>query len=75
VLGDGPIVPWVIGDAQTALELSIGLRQQGLDVRAVRPPTVPAGTARLRLTVTADHTPADLERALEAFVSAARRGL
>jgi 8-amino-7-oxononanoate synthase len=74
VLGDGPIVPWVIGDAQTALELSIGLRQQGLDVRAVRPPTVPPGTARLRLTVTADHTPADLERALEAFVSAARRG-
>lgn len=64
-LGDGPIVPWVVGESERALELSGRLREQGLDVRAIRPPTVPAGTARLRITVTAAHAPADVERALD----------
>ena len=72
-LGEGPIVPWLVGDARTAWELSEELRRRGLDVRAVRPPTVPAGTARLRLTVTAGHTAADLERALGELSSVARQ--
>jgi 8-amino-7-oxononanoate synthase len=72
-LGEGPIVPWLVGDAGAAWELSEELRRRGLDVRAVRPPTVPAGTARLRLTVTAGHTAADLERALGLLSSVARK--
>ncbi len=72
-LGHGPIVPWLIGDAQAARELAGELRELGLDVRAVRPPTVPQGTARLRLTVTAEHTPADLERALALLSQAGAR--
>lgn len=63
LLGEGPIIPWVIGDARAAMEAAEALRLEGLDVRAVRPPTVPQGTARLRLTVTASHTAADIERA------------
>jgi 8-amino-7-oxononanoate synthase len=64
LLGRGPIIPWVVGEPQAALRMSDLLQERGLDVRAVRPPTVPPGTARLRLTVTAAHRPADLERAL-----------
>jgi 8-amino-7-oxononanoate synthase len=71
VVGYGPIVPWVVGEAHAAWALAERLRGQGLDVRAVRPPTVPVGTARLRLTVTAQHGPADLERALGAMAGAA----
>jgi 8-amino-7-oxononanoate synthase len=74
-LGHGPIIPWLVGDAQTAWELSEELRSAGLDVRAVRPPTVPPGTARLRLTVTADHTAGDIERALDALSRVAQRVL
>jgi 8-amino-7-oxononanoate synthase len=40
------------------------LRDRGLDVRAIRPPSVPHGTARIRLTVTANHGPGDIENAL-----------
>jgi 8-amino-7-oxononanoate synthase len=72
-LGAGPIVPWLVGDARAAWELSEELRRLGLDVRAVRPPTVPPGTARLRITVTAEHTAADLERALGLLSTVARQ--
>ena len=72
VLGDGPVVPWLVGEARAAWELGERLQARGLDVRAVRPPTVPAGTARLRLTVTADHTPSDIARALAVLADAAR---
>jgi 8-amino-7-oxononanoate synthase len=50
-----PIVPIVIGDEQTALAASHYLEDQGYLVVAIRPPTVSAGTARLRLTFTAQH--------------------
>jgi 8-amino-7-oxononanoate synthase len=72
-LGEGPIVPWLVGDARTAWELSEELRRGGVDVRAVRPPTVPQGTARLRLTVTAAHTEGDLEQALARLTVIGRR--
>jgi 8-amino-7-oxononanoate synthase len=51
------------------MRVANGLRERGLDVRAIRPPSVPDGTARLRLTVTAAHRPPDIERALEAIAS------
>ncbi|MDB5437653.1 MAG: 8-amino-7-oxononanoate synthase [Caulobacteraceae bacterium] len=56
------IVPVVIGEADAALACSRALADQGLLVVAIRPPTVPAGTARLRVAFTADHTPADVDR-------------
>jgi 8-amino-7-oxononanoate synthase len=57
-----PIVPVVLGDAQAALEASHLLEEHGFLVTAIRPPTVPEGTARLRLTFTAQHPDAEIER-------------
>jgi 7-keto-8-aminopelargonate synthetase-like enzyme len=51
-----PIVPFVLGEESDALEASRRLLGQGLYVPAIRPPTVPAGTSRLRLTLSAAHT-------------------
>ncbi len=51
-----PIVPVVIGDEADALAASFGLLAQGLWVPAIRPPTVPGGTSRLRITLSALHT-------------------
>jgi 8-amino-7-oxononanoate synthase len=57
-----PIVPLVLGDAQAALEASQLLEEQGFLVAAIRPPTVPEGTARLRFTFTAQHPDAEIAR-------------
>jgi 8-amino-7-oxononanoate synthase len=56
------IVPVIIGDADAALAASELLRDEGFLVVAIRPPTVPAGTARLRFAFTAQHPDADIER-------------
>ncbi len=63
----GAIVPYPVGDAKEALELAGALSRQGLDVRAVRPPTVPSDESALRIVVHAFNTDAecdDLARAL-----------
>jgi 8-amino-7-oxononanoate synthase len=57
-----PIVPVVIGEADAALKASQLLEQEGFLVIAIRPPTVPAGTARLRFTFSAVHPDAEIER-------------
>src|SRR6476659_9529904 len=57
-----PIVPVVIGDEETALVASRFLEDEGFLVVAIRPPTVPAGTARLRLTFTAQHPDDEIAR-------------
>ena len=57
-----PIVPVVIGEAEAALKASQLLEQEGFLVIAIRPPTVPAGTARLRFTFCAAHPDAEIER-------------
>ena len=57
-----PIVPLVIGDAEAALGASALLEAEGFLVTAIRPPTVPAGTARLRFTFTAEHRDEDIAR-------------
>jgi len=57
-----PIVPLVIGEAEAALKASQLLEAEGFLVIAIRPPTVPAGTARLRFTFSAGHPDADIER-------------
>jgi 8-amino-7-oxononanoate synthase len=56
------IVPLVVGEAEAALAASRRLEQEGFLVIAIRPPTVPAGTARLRFTFTAQHPDADIAR-------------
>ncbi|MDB5396354.1 MAG: 8-amino-7-oxononanoate synthase [Rhodospirillales bacterium] len=60
-----PIVPILIGDAKVALDLSRRLEDAGFLVVAIRPPTVPAGTARLRVAFTALHPDSEIERLAE----------
>lgn len=61
------IQPLIVGDNARALRLAERLRQRDCWVTAIRPPTVPSGTARLRLTLTAAHTTDDVDRLLEAL--------
>jgi 8-amino-7-oxononanoate synthase len=61
------IQPLPVGDSGRALRLSRRLRERGLLIGAIRPPTVPAGTARLRITLSAAHDTADIDRLLEAL--------
>ena len=56
-----PIQPIMIGDAGRAVRLSQMLRERGLMVTAIRPPTVPAGSARLRVTLSAAHSEAQVQ--------------
>lgn len=60
-----PIQPLLIGDAAHAVAMSDALFARGVLVTAIRPPTVPQGTARLRITFTAAHTLADVDQLLE----------
>jgi len=62
-----PIQPILIGDSGRALRLSQMLRDGGLMVTAIRPPTVPAGSARLRVTLSAAHSEAQVQLLLEAL--------
>ena len=63
------IVPIVIGESDAALAASALLRDEGFLVVAIRPPTVPPGTARLRFAFTAQHPDADIARLAEAVRS------
>jgi 8-amino-7-oxononanoate synthase len=62
-----PIIPVVLGDESAALAASAGLLAQGLWVPAIRPPTVPAGTARLRVTLSAAHSAAQVAMLVSAL--------
>jgi 8-amino-7-oxononanoate synthase len=62
-----PIQPLIVGESSDALELSEKLAERGLLVPAIRPPTVPNGTARLRVSLSADHSLDDVERLNEAL--------
>jgi len=62
---DSPIQPLLIGSSDTALQLSSKLKEAGIWVSAIRPPTVPVNEARLRITITAAHTSADVAHLLE----------
>ena len=65
------IQPLIVGDNAAALRLSAALDEQGLWVPAIRPPTVPLGTARLRITLSAAHDEADVQRLIAALTEAA----
>ena len=73
--GEDHIVPLILGDDARAVEAARLFQAAGFDVRAIRPPTVPPGTARLRLSIHADHDDATLARlaaTLEHVLSRAR---
>ncbi len=62
-----PIQPLLIGDSAEAVRISQGLRERGILVPAIRPPTVPHGAARLRISLSAAHQPQDIARLTDAL--------
>lgn len=67
--GCTPIVPVLLGDPETTVAVASALREHGCFVQAIRPPTVPTGTSRLRVVPMATHTRAQLDDALEGFAA------
>jgi glycine C-acetyltransferase len=65
--GIHPIVPVMVGEAATAMQMSTDLLDEGVYVRGLWYPVVPKGEARLRVQISAAHEVADLDLALEAF--------
>ena len=65
-------MPVRVGDSQKALDFARSLREAGVFVVAIRPPTVPLGAARVRTSIMATHTWDDLKSAVEAFGAAGR---
>jgi 8-amino-7-oxononanoate synthase len=68
-----PIIPLRIGSDAVAVQMASALLEEGVFAPAIRPPTVPNGTARLRTSILATHTPADLSRSLSAVERVAKR--
>ena len=62
LLSETPIQPLLVGESQEAVRLDLALRERGIWVPAIRPPTVPQGMARLRISLSAAHTEADIDR-------------
>jgi 8-amino-7-oxononanoate synthase len=69
-LGGSQIVPLIVGEDARTMEVAKKVRAAGFDVRGIRPPTVPAGTARLRVSLTLNATPADVDGLAAALASA-----
>lgn len=67
-----PIIPILVKDSKLAVEFSRRLFEEGIFVQAIRPPTVPVNTSRLRVTVMATHARSDLDLAVEKFRKAGR---
>jgi len=70
---DSQIIPVILGQNERACSVAEELQQEGFDVRAFRPPTVPDGTARLRITVNANHDESTLRRFAQALEKKARK--
>ena len=64
------ILPLIVGDAQQCMKLSQRLLDRGVFAQGIRPPTVPPGTSRLRITLMATHTDEQVDQALEIFKAA-----
>ncbi|WP_226013052.1 aminotransferase class I/II-fold pyridoxal phosphate-dependent enzyme [Halomicrobium salinisoli] len=67
VLGDSQILPVLVGDREAALALERAVRGRGIVAPAIRPPTVPEGTARIRVAPTAAHADEDVDACVRAF--------
>ncbi len=72
-ISETPITPVIVGEARTAHQLSRELFQEGVLATGIGFPTVPQGKARVRTIVTATHSKAELDRALEVFVKVGKR--
>jgi 8-amino-7-oxononanoate synthase len=72
--GDTPIVPLIVGDATDAVRASERALGRGVFAQAIRPPTVPAGSSRLRLAVMASHTKSELREAAGVLAAAVPDG-
>jgi len=70
VWGESHILPVVVSDREAALALDERLRERGIVAPAIRPPTVPEGTSRIRLAPQATHTEGEIDRAVAAFETA-----
>ncbi len=68
--GSTQIVPALVGDPARALALAAALERRGVLAVAIRPPTVPPNTSRLRLALSAAHTTADLDYLIDALAAA-----
>ncbi len=68
--GTTPIQPVIVGDAASALQAAASLRARGFWVAAIRPPTVPAGSSRLRITLCATHAPGEVAALVDALAAA-----
>ncbi len=66
-----PIIPVVMGEEANAIAASSSLQDQGLWVPAIRPPTVPVGTSRLRVTLSAAHTDQQVDRLVQGLAGLA----
>jgi 8-amino-7-oxononanoate synthase len=69
----GPIVPIVVGEDTKALKMQNLLLEKGLFLQAIRPPTVPEGTSRLRLTVVRGFTKEDMDYAVDTLIDAGKK--
>jgi glycine C-acetyltransferase/8-amino-7-oxononanoate synthase len=69
---DMHIVPLVVGDSEDAMRLCQAALERGVFAQAIRPPTVPAGTSRLRIAAMASHTTSELQQAAKVLAGAAR---
>jgi 7-keto-8-aminopelargonate synthetase-like enzyme len=69
----GPIVPLVVGDDEKAVAMQRMLLDRRIFLQAIRPPTVPPGTSRLRLTVVAGLSRDEMDQALEALAYAGKK--
>jgi 8-amino-7-oxononanoate synthase len=67
--GDSPIIPIVVGDESTAMTMARKLEERNVLVQAIRPPTVPRGTSRLRVTLSSAHTDGQIAELLEGLTA------
>ncbi len=68
-----PIIPILLGDNERTMNFSRALLEEGVFIQGIRPPTVPKGSSRLRVTVIATHAREDLDKALKAIVKVAKK--
>jgi len=69
----GPIVPIVVGEDTATVEMQEALLEKCLFLQAIRPPTVPPGTSRLRFTIVRDLTREDMDYTIEALSTAGKK--
>ena len=66
-LSGSQILPFIVGDNARAMQLAAAMQARGFDIRGIRPPTVPPGTARLRISLTSNVGEEDLRAMLDAL--------